>query len=463
MFTAANGWIDFRRMEDRVLYNITQDTSSHKYIHELARDSTRGHIEAALAGRWNGGWVPYGYRVQYRESIIGSRHKQKPDKLVVFEPEAEIVRWIFRTYSDTDTPLRGLVTELYRRGVRAPRGAARWNTRALRLMLNNPVCLGEMAWNRNPQGKLFGVFNCQVVPVSPSNGDRRNDPEQWIRRADRHEALIDQATFARVQDKLLANRSRKSTRRDRPFALSGLLLCGHCKKAMIGRTFLTQRGNKTYRYRWYLCGTYNQYGKEARDFNGVRETALLRCIVDKLASRLEEEFLCPENVEKLKDEIRHQAAAQQQNKPGTAQKLQKQIDSLTRMITRATELLLTEEHQGVSDELRKRLVQKKEEQARLLRQLALLEKSAEQAQADLEQTIAQAGAYIGRMREALDLAQPLELAAILREMVSSIELWFDHEAAANGTRCHFAKGMIYLRNDVSFIPSHSETSSARDS
>ena len=99
MFSASNGLTDFRKMEDRILYNITQDASSHKYVQELARDCTRGHIEAAQEGRWNGGPIPYGYRMHYHEVAVRNRHKRRPDKLVIFEPEAEIVRWLFRSYA----------------------------------------------------------------------------------------------------------------------------------------------------------------------------------------------------------------------------------------------------------------------------------------------------------------------------------------------------------------------------
>jgi DNA invertase Pin-like site-specific DNA recombinase len=63
MFTAS-GWVDFSRMEDRILFGIIQDATHHRYVQELARDATRGRIEAAKEGRWNGGAPPYGYRVE---------------------------------------------------------------------------------------------------------------------------------------------------------------------------------------------------------------------------------------------------------------------------------------------------------------------------------------------------------------------------------------------------------------
>jgi site-specific DNA recombinase len=286
MFTASNGWIDFRKMEDRVLYNIVQDTSSHRYVQELARDAVRGKKEAAEAGRWNGGPIPYGYRIQYHEVIVGTRRRRKPEKLVIFEPEAEIVRWLFRTYTDTDASLRGLAAELNRRGVSSPHRSPCWGMSTIKRMLNNPVYLGEVTWNRNAVGKFFGVFNCQIKPVSQPNKLRKHAPEQWISRSDRHEAIIDRETFDRAQQKLINNRKRTSTKRGVPFALAGLLTCGHCGRHMIGRTYMKGTERSTYTYRVYTCGGYNVYGKEFCHVNAIPEAALLRCVVITSACKM---------------------------------------------------------------------------------------------------------------------------------------------------------------------------------
>src|SRR5262249_58541323 len=51
MFTSA-GWVDFTRMEDRILFGITQDASSHKYSVDLAAASTRGKLDVARNGQF---------------------------------------------------------------------------------------------------------------------------------------------------------------------------------------------------------------------------------------------------------------------------------------------------------------------------------------------------------------------------------------------------------------------------
>jgi DNA invertase Pin-like site-specific DNA recombinase len=97
MLTASR-WIDFARMEDRVLFNIEQDTSNHPYVINLARAATRGRISAAKEGRWNGGQVPYAYRVEYEIVSVRGKKKRRPVRLVKGpEAEVEVVRWMFHS------------------------------------------------------------------------------------------------------------------------------------------------------------------------------------------------------------------------------------------------------------------------------------------------------------------------------------------------------------------------------
>jgi DNA invertase Pin-like site-specific DNA recombinase len=384
MFSASNGWVDFRKMEDRILYGIQQDATSHRYVQELARDTTRGRLEAAQAGRWLGGPVPYGYRVQYHEVMIRNRRKKKPEKLVVCEPEAEIVRWLFRTYAETDIGQRGLAAELNRRGVAPPKKAPRWGLGTIRRMLNNPVYLGEVVWNRRGTGKFFGVVDCKVQPVSDPDKKSRNHPkEQWISRADRHEAIIDLETFERVQRRLITNREHPVRKSGEPFILSGLLRCGHCDRHMIGRTRrAVKRGGGERTHRVYMCSGYNLYGKSYCEFNSVSETAMVRCLVRKLAKKLEADFLDPDNAERLKAEIRRQAtAAQQGTDPALEAALRSRLTDLDGQISRAARRVLVEEDEAMVPSLRHELKQLHDQHAELSLKLALAgDKPAPEAQ-----------------------------------------------------------------------------------
>jgi site-specific DNA recombinase len=453
MFTASNGWIDFRKMEDRVIYGIVQDTASHRYVLELARDVTRGCIEAAQAGRWNGGPIPYGYRMQYHEVVVRKRRKWKPEKLIIFEPEAEIVRWLFRSYADNVMSLRGLAAELNRRGVPSPKGAPCWGIVTIKRLLNNPVYLGEVVWNRRGKGRFFGVVDCQIQPVGQPNQLHRHSHEQWIRRQDRHEAIIDQETFDRVQRRLIDNKKRTAPKKGQPFVLSGLLICGHCRRHMVGRTLRRRnRCGTECVYRAYLCGGRNAYGKAYCHSNCIQEAPLLRGMVRKLAAKLEADFLDPENVKKLKDEIRRQVAAAQQV-PRGEEDLQARIEALNAQISRAARRMLIEEDEALVPSLRQELQTLNKQHAELSRRLALERGMSVPTAEDVDKVAALAGAYVGRLQEGLAAAGPEKLAAVIREMVSQIELWFDTESVPKrGRGSRFTRGLIYLREDAGLLP-----------
>jgi hypothetical protein len=420
---------------------------------------TRGLIEAAEAGRWNGGPIPYGYRMQYHEVVIGKRRRRKPEKLVIFETEAEIVRWLFRTYADTDASLRGLAAELNRRGILPPKTAPCWGMSTIRRMFENPVYLGEVVWNRRGRGRFFGVVDCKVQPLSESDKKTRpHSKDQWISRTERHEAIIDQETFARVQRKLLENKKRTAKKSTGPFVLSGLLECGHCNKPMTGRTFRKRNRNGTEStQRIYFCGTYNSYGRSACHFNGISEGPLLRCLVRRLAAKLEADFLNPENAKKLKDEIHKQAVARQHDTGRELEtNLRARLEALDAQIARAARRVLTEEDETLVPSLRRELKDLHEQQTESSLKMALGRDEPAPVAQDIDKVVALAGSYVGQLQEALAAASPEKLAAVIREMVSRVEVWFDHEPLANGaTSCRFARGLIYLRKDVSL---HSDLS-----
>src|SRR5262249_42076077 len=45
LFTASGKWIDFRREDDRLLFNVQQDFTSHRYVVDLSANITRGKKE----------------------------------------------------------------------------------------------------------------------------------------------------------------------------------------------------------------------------------------------------------------------------------------------------------------------------------------------------------------------------------------------------------------------------------
>ncbi len=436
MLTATR-WIDFARMEDRLLFNIEQDTSHHPYVINQSRDATRGRIKAARKGQYLGGPVPYAYRLV---ADADGRKRLVPGP----EQEIETVRFIFRTYADTKLGIRGVAAAVSRRGVPSPSGKPFWNPNTVQEILTHPAYLGYAVWNRRSEGRFFAVVDCQAAERPLDAGARANPPEQWIWGEQRHESLIDLDTFERCGAKLASRRGGKCAPRA-AFLLSGLLRCGHCGRALIGRTRRWRKRGKAYTTRDYLCNGYNLYGTHVCKRNGVNADALERAVLRKLEA-LAQDFLAPGNVEALRAEIARQDAAEQGRGAGDEKRLRARLADLERKVKQAAGRVLDEEDPRLVPELRAALKARQDERDSAAAELEAAGARPSPA-ADLEADVDAAVAVMGRLVESLREGDAEALRAVLVEMVSYVELWFRHEPHGTRTRCHYARGLVYRRQD----------------
>src|SRR5882757_5189449 len=213
-----------------------------QFERELSSERVRDKIAGSRRkGKWTGGTVPLGY---------DARDK----KLVINKAEAETVRTIFRRYLElrsfsklvADLDRRGIVTKRRNTKVAKFNGAIPFTYGPLAYFLKNRVYLGEV----HHGGKWF-------------EGE--------------HKAIVDRATFDRVQ-KLLATKSngRKAKR-----SKSGALLMGKLyddRGNLMSPSYSTKNG---VRYRFYvsralLKGRKADAGSTAR----VSATAIEAAITD---------------------------------------------------------------------------------------------------------------------------------------------------------------------------------------
>lgn len=178
---------------------------------KIAERNRRGKLYRARAGEIPFGLVPYGYR------RAGSGH-EGPSRLEVYEPEATVVRRIFKDFVGGKS-LRQLVLELHRDGVRSPRGRPMWTTSQLYKLLHNPAYRGRLLYNRT-----------QSIPNRQRPGKQRlkSRPEQeWIEIP--VPAIVDDDLFEAVAG-AAATHSRFSPRRLREenWLLRRLVVCGCC-------------------------------------------------------------------------------------------------------------------------------------------------------------------------------------------------------------------------------------------
>jgi hypothetical protein len=429
-------------MEDRILFGIEQDASNHRYVVDLAQDSTRGRKTGAEAGRWMGGPVPHGYRPEMEKVTRKGRTRWVTARLVLgADADTETVRRLFLDYANTSAGLRCLAQRLNAAGVPSPRGG-KWSLNTIKKIIKNPAYLGRLVWGRQAEGKFFGVVNGEIVPLSGPQRNRPNLPSGWIYAPQQtHEPLVDIATWEKCQAKL-ARRKKERHPRLGCYALSGLVRCGHCGEKMVARVDIKRRTNgRTHTYRRVLCSLYLHSGGAACQCNAVDADQLARAVVGKLRT----ELFSPAALEVLRTEVRRHAEGEAAGGKALAA-MEARLAQLARAVERGARRVVEEEDDSLVPDLRKQLKAVRAEHDELAKQVEAA-KLSQQKPGDLDALVEEAVAQAGRLEEALTSADGDLLRDVLGEAVSYVEMFYEHEpwGKKGHTRSLFAKGLIYLR------------------
>jgi hypothetical protein len=232
-----------------------------------------------------------------------------------------------------------------------------------------------------------------------------------------------------VQAKLLGNRQRKTPHTGGgAFVLTRLLVCGHCGAFLLGGT---RHGKRV-----YACGGYLRYGKAHCNIHSMHEAPLLRLLIRKL----QEVFLDPNNLQKLRDEMRMQETAARSE--DNVQRLQKRADQLEKKIRQGGERLLILPREVVAT-ASAALVRLQKEQADVLEEIRRAE--TDTPVDDLEQRIADAEKALWSLQDALRAEDWPLLRQVLRETFARVELFWTHRVAGKRTMSQLDRGVIYVR------------------
>lgn len=199
-------------------------------VAEFERERIRERVidnmaHAARSGKWLT-QHPYGYRLEEKS-------------LVVFEPEAEVVRRVFHMFLEDGLGYFSIAKRLNESGIPS-RHNKQWSIRGVKLMLSNPAYIGTLVWNR----------------IDSSSGNRAvRRKEDWITIENAHPPIIETAIWKAAQVKITQNTKVASRAKSSPHLLSGFLICGECGAAMsIGWTGWPNR------YRVYRCSANKNKG-----------------------------------------------------------------------------------------------------------------------------------------------------------------------------------------------------------
>ncbi|MGH9055625.1 MAG: recombinase family protein, partial [Acidimicrobiales bacterium] len=201
---------------------------------KMAERSRRGKLYRVRCGEAIFGKVAYGYR------RVG-RCETGPAHLVIYEPEAVVVRRIFDDYA-SGVSMRQIARHLYEDSVPTPTGKKQvWSSAQLGSLLHNTAYSGTATW-----------YRYENVP-SPGHKralKRKRPAEDWVQVP--VPPIVTAETFAAAQA-VVRDNSRFSPRNTTPgtFLLRGLVACGRCGVRLASNRKRSRNGEMASGY--YAC------------------------------------------------------------------------------------------------------------------------------------------------------------------------------------------------------------------
>ncbi|CGE73788.1 resolvase family site-specific recombinase [Streptococcus pneumoniae] len=214
-------------------------------VAEIERENIRiqtmeGRIQKAREGKWNGGFAPYGYKLE-------------DGKLFINEEEAVAIRTIFDQYVNTTIGANGISKYLENHGIRKiPRQNGKnplFDAGLIRKILKNPVYNGKIAFGRRTLEKVHGT----------RNEYKQVEQDEYLISEGIHEAIVSDEVWQAAQVKLKSQAKKyehvNKGKDTRTHLLSGIVKCPICGVGMFGNKCIKKKkdGTKYKDFYYYGC------------------------------------------------------------------------------------------------------------------------------------------------------------------------------------------------------------------
>lgn len=293
-------------------------------VAEIERENIRtqtmaGREQKAREGKWNGGFAPYGYKLENGE-------------LVIAEDEVEIIKLIYDRYIHTNDGLTAVANYLnnhgYEKKLRQNNTIPGFSSNFVKDVLDNPVYMGKIAYGRRRTEKKLGTRNEMHVV----------EQDEFPVYAGKHEAIISEEDWnlAQVKRKKNAFRREKVNDPDHVHILSGLLKCPCCGKSLYGNIAKAHSKDNKTRYYYYCKNTTSATGHKCTFRVNIEQTELDRMVSSIISAMVNDPKFAEaiqakigtavntDDMEKERDALR----AQLRQAVGTKTRLEQQMDAL---------------------------------------------------------------------------------------------------------------------------------------
>ena len=197
-----------------------------------------GRRQKAREGRWNGGFAPYGYKLENGE-------------LKIADDEVEVIQIIYDKFVHTNMGAIAIAAYLndhgYKKKLRQNNTSELFSAHFVKMVLDNPVYCGKLAYGRRKTEKIPGTRN-QFHIV------KQNEYPVYDGI---HEAIVSEEIWQLAQKKrsITGVKSEKIYNLDHENILSGILRCPICGAGMYGNVNRKKKKDGTFYkdYYYYAC------------------------------------------------------------------------------------------------------------------------------------------------------------------------------------------------------------------
>jgi site-specific DNA recombinase len=293
-------------------------------VAEIERENIRtqtmaGREQKAREGKWNGGFAPYGYKLENGELLIA-------------EDEVEVVRAIYDRYIHSNDGIQGVAkymnTHGYTKKLRQNGTIPGFSTSFVKAVLDNPVYMGKIAYGRRKTEKKLGTRNeMHVVEQS-----------EFPIYEGQHEAIISEEDWQLAQEKRKTNGYKREKIHDLNHAhiLSGLLKCPCCGKSLYGNIAKAHSKDKKTRYYYYCKNTTGATGHKCTFRLNIEQTELNEMVAKIISAMVKDRRFSEAIQEQIGTAVdttdlerRLEALrAQLRQVTGTKNRLERQMDTL---------------------------------------------------------------------------------------------------------------------------------------
>lgn len=223
-------------------------------IAERVRDNM---MQMAKNGQWLGGNTPLGYESKRIKYLDESLKERTMCIITPVEEELERIKRIYSIYLSEESTTK-TAQKLLLEGIKGKNNTTLQSMSVTRI-LRSPIYVKSSEkvheYLRNKSDNIYGEPNGNgYITYGKTNNNLkriRNDEDKWIYAVSKHEGIIDDDMWLKVQRILDKNRNktfkRTGTSQLNPALLSGLFKCGKCGSNMIVR--------RTGNYYYYVCSS----------------------------------------------------------------------------------------------------------------------------------------------------------------------------------------------------------------